>query len=91
MLNAYTQSLNEDDLNEITSFVLDSFKNLTFESLTRSGISIGLGDLPNITVKKKVIIEGAVYDAIAETSWIEKGTRVKVVRRETTQIYVSKV
>ncbi len=39
----------------------------------------------------KVIIEGTVYDAIAETSWIEKGTRVKVVRRETTQIYVSKV
>lgn len=39
----------------------------------------------------KVIIEGTVYDAIAETSWIEKGSKVKVVRRETTQIYVSKV
>jgi membrane-bound serine protease (ClpP class) len=39
----------------------------------------------------KVIIEGTVYDAIAETSWIEKGSRVKVVRRETMQIYVSKV
>jgi len=42
-----------------TSDVLDAFKNLTFEFLTRSGISIGLGDLPNITSKKKVVIEGA--------------------------------
>lgn len=36
----------------------------------------------------KVIVEGEVYDAVAESSWIEKGSRVKVIRQETTQIYV---
>jgi membrane-bound serine protease (ClpP class) len=39
----------------------------------------------------KVIIDGIVYDAIAETSWIEKGSKVRVVHRETTQIYVRKI
>jgi membrane-bound serine protease (ClpP class) len=39
----------------------------------------------------KVIIDGVVYDAVAETSWIERGAKVKVVRRETTQIYVQKI
>lgn len=36
----------------------------------------------------KVLIEGEVYDGVAESSWIEKGTKVKVIRQETTQIYV---
>ncbi|MCK5821113.1 MAG: nodulation protein NfeD [Bacteroidales bacterium] len=36
----------------------------------------------------KVIIKGEVYDAVAESSWIEKGSMVKVIRQETTQIYV---
>ncbi len=39
----------------------------------------------------KVIIDGVVYDAIAETSWIEKGSKVLVVGRENTQIYVRKL
>ncbi len=39
----------------------------------------------------KVIIEGVVYDAIAETSWIEKGCKILVVGRENTQIYVRKL
>lgn len=36
----------------------------------------------------KVEIEGVVYDAVSEQSFIEKGTQVKVVRYETGQIYV---
>jgi len=36
----------------------------------------------------KVLIDGDVYDAVAESSWIEKGSIVKVVRQETSQIYV---
>jgi membrane-bound serine protease (ClpP class) len=39
----------------------------------------------------KVIIEGKVFDAIAETSWISKGDSVEVVRQETMQIYVRKI
>lgn len=39
----------------------------------------------------KVIINGVVYDAIAETSWIEKGSKILVVGRENTQIYVKKL
>jgi len=37
----------------------------------------------------KVMIDGRVYDAMAETSWISKGSRVKVVRQESMQIYVA--
>ncbi len=36
----------------------------------------------------KVIINDEVYDAVAESSWIAEGTKVKVIRQETTQIYV---
>jgi len=36
----------------------------------------------------KVMFNGRVYDAVAESSWIEKGSKVLVVRQETTQIYV---
>jgi membrane-bound serine protease (ClpP class) len=39
----------------------------------------------------KVMVNGKVYDAVAETSWIEKGSRVLVVKHETSQIYVRKV
>ncbi|MFO7616885.1 MAG: NfeD family protein [Bacteroidales bacterium] len=39
----------------------------------------------------KVMVNGKVYDAVADTSWIEKGSRVLVVKHETTQIYVKKV
>jgi len=39
----------------------------------------------------KVIINGEVYDAVAESSWIEKGSSVKVIRQETTQIYVRQI
>lgn len=36
----------------------------------------------------KVMIEGKVYDAIAETSWISKGSAIRVVRQEAMQLYV---
>jgi len=36
----------------------------------------------------KVEVEGKVYDAVSEQSFIEKGTQVHVVRYETGQIYV---
>jgi len=39
----------------------------------------------------KVMIEGKVYDAMAETAWIPKGSAVRVVRQEAMQIYVAKV
>jgi len=39
----------------------------------------------------KVLIEGDVYDAIAETAWIEKGSQIKVIRQETTQLYVRQI
>lgn len=38
----------------------------------------------------KVTIDGTVYDAISLIGYIEKGTKVKVVRFETGQIYVQK-
>jgi membrane-bound serine protease (ClpP class) len=39
----------------------------------------------------KVMIDGNVYDAVAESSWIEKGSPIKVIRQETTQIYVRRI
>ncbi|MFA6125991.1 MAG: NfeD family protein [Bacteroidales bacterium] len=39
----------------------------------------------------KVMIEGKVYDAISDTSWISKGDRVVVVRQEAMQVYVRKL
>lgn len=36
----------------------------------------------------KVMIEGKVYDAVADVSWIPKGAKVIVVRQESSQIYV---
>jgi len=39
----------------------------------------------------KVMIEGQVYDAIAESSWIQKGQKISVVRVEATQLYVKEV
>jgi membrane-bound serine protease (ClpP class) len=39
----------------------------------------------------KVMIDGRVYDAIAESSWISKGSRVKVVRQESMQLYVAPI
>lgn len=39
----------------------------------------------------KVMIEGEVYDAVAESSWIKMGAKVKVIRQETTQLYVREV
>ncbi|MCD6333614.1 MAG: nodulation protein NfeD [Bacteroidales bacterium] len=39
----------------------------------------------------KVMIDGEVYDAIAESSWIPRGSRVLVVKQEATQIYVKKL
>jgi membrane-bound serine protease (ClpP class) len=38
----------------------------------------------------KVVIDGEVYDAIAETGFIEKGDQVVVTRIEATQIYVDR-
>lgn len=38
----------------------------------------------------KVLIEGTVYDAIAETYWIPKGEPVRVVKQEAMQIYVAR-
>lgn len=39
----------------------------------------------------KVMIEGQIYDAVADSSWIQKGAKVKVVKQEATQIYVKEV
>ncbi len=39
----------------------------------------------------KVMIEGKVFDAVAETSWIDKGSRILVVKQEATQLYVKKI
>lgn len=36
----------------------------------------------------KILIKDSVYDAVAESSWIEKGSKVLVIRQETTQLYV---
>ncbi len=39
----------------------------------------------------KIKIEDAVYDAVSELGMIEKGETIKVVRVETTQVYVEKI
>ncbi|MDR0811887.1 MAG: nodulation protein NfeD [Paludibacter sp.] len=39
----------------------------------------------------KVQIDNEIYDAISEDGFIEKGTRVKVIKYETGQVYVVKV
>ncbi|PCH66564.1 MAG: serine protease [Bacteroidetes bacterium] len=39
----------------------------------------------------KVEIDGDLYDATAETGYIEKGTSVKVVKYETAQLFVRKI
>jgi membrane-bound serine protease (ClpP class) len=39
----------------------------------------------------KVMIGDRIYDAIADTSWIEKGENVIVIRQETMQVYVKKI
>ena len=39
----------------------------------------------------KVMIDGRVYDAMAETSYISMGSAVKVVRQEAMQIYVKQI
>jgi len=39
----------------------------------------------------KVIIDGEVYDGIADVSWIEKGSKIKVIRHEAAQLYVKKI
>ena len=44
---------------EKTAELLDGFKDLTFGYVTASGISLGLGDLPDITNQKKEHIEKA--------------------------------
>ena len=36
----------------------------------------------------KVIVENNIYDAISETGFIEKGTKIKVSKVENTQVYV---
>jgi membrane-bound serine protease (ClpP class) len=38
----------------------------------------------------KVMIGGKVYDAVADTSWIPKGSEIIVVRQESSQVYVKK-
>jgi len=39
----------------------------------------------------KVEINDTIYDATAETGYIEKGQKVKVIRFETAQLFVGKV
>ncbi len=39
----------------------------------------------------KVMIDGNLYDATAVTGYIEKGENIKVVRYETTQLFVKKL
>jgi membrane-bound serine protease (ClpP class) len=39
----------------------------------------------------KVEINNSIYDATAETGYIEKGQKVKIIRFETTQLFVRKV
>jgi len=36
----------------------------------------------------KISVEGAIYDAMSESSFIEKGERIRVVRHEAGQVYV---
>ena len=36
----------------------------------------------------KVIIDGRIYDAVADVSWIPKGSKIVVVRQESSQVYV---
>ena len=38
----------------------------------------------------KVEIEGNVYDATAETGYIDKGEKIEVIRFETAQLFVRK-
>ena len=38
----------------------------------------------------KVEIEGYIYDATAETGYIDKGEKIEVVRFETAQLFVRK-
>ena len=35
--------------------------------------------------------DGLIYDAVADSSWIQKGSRVKVIKQEATQIYVKEI
>lgn len=39
----------------------------------------------------KVMIGDRIYDAIADTSWIEKGENVIVIRQEAMQVYVKRI
>jgi membrane-bound serine protease (ClpP class) len=39
----------------------------------------------------KVLIGGEVYDAVAETGFIERGENVLVTKVEATQLYVEKI
>lgn len=36
----------------------------------------------------KVMINGRIYDAVADVSWIPKGSKIIVVRQESSQVYV---
>ena len=38
----------------------------------------------------KVEIENNIFDAVAETSYIEKGEKIEVVKYETSQLFVTK-
>ena len=57
-----------------------------FELIGREGIAATI-----LRPSGKVEIDSDLYDATAETGYIEKGEKVKVVKYETAQLFVRKV
>ncbi|HPO11148.1 MAG TPA: DNA-directed RNA polymerase subunit beta' [bacterium] len=53
--------------------LLDEFKDLTFEYVTKSGMSVSLGDLPDITEEKKEHVEKARIEVNKITEQYEMG------------------
>ncbi|PKP19955.1 MAG: hypothetical protein CVU05_10090, partial [Bacteroidetes bacterium HGW-Bacteroidetes-21] len=47
--------------------------------------------MPFKTPSGKIEIEGEIYDAAAESGYIEKGDKIIVVKFETGQLYVRKI
>lgn len=68
----------ESDLEESVSVLVDT------ALIGEEGIAVTV-----LRPSGKVEIAGEYYDAISEEGFIEKGSRVKVIRQENTQVYVS--
>lgn len=62
----------------------EAFSSPNLSSLTgKEGIAATV-----LRLSGKVIIDGTYYDAVSESGFIEKGSRIKVVRFENAQVYV---